>query len=664
MWMRAVYEVSGATGGPTYQTLLLNKYGTNAVRNAQWVKRLKVWGFNALGEYTTNSVLPNAVVKTTGNTELMPFIRGAQNVSLYACRETQGQMKNILRGINASTYNAGGHFPDVFDSGWEAWAETYIKESVGTSGYNAAVLATSPWMLGTTGDDVDWMRGLNGPRAQLYSGAKKTPHLGYISAVTPPTQTTAGGDCRTYSYSDTEVYTKTALKDFLISRYTTIEAMNTAWGSSYSTFESNGGYGVGDGFLDEDGQSAWMVGNDFQLLRGIDSDIRKDLDDFIFEIFDHYYGILNTWHREYAGDHLFISNAAMNCAGWPQAFRAIGQYVDIVQCHMRPDQDDTLIIDAYENSGKPIYLWTTFTASADSRWNSNWGVHFDFATQELRGARAASRIKLLTNLTASDGRKPVIGIDWWQHTDNPTEDQNFGLTTARDGGDNTYDGVEAVIASGTDQWGYTTGGESSNYGDFMSALTSAFDDQYDELTTSGYGFTIKVNPGSTTAIVRYGWYAMGNVSCTSVIKTDPGGSTVDTVVQATGKSRRFAVHSGLSASTAYTANLTCNGYTYDALSFTTKAARSGTFTYTYGSTPPPTLPTADTLALYCTDLDGGCSENCTVNTVNDEGCGSGCTLSSSGLGSGRTYECYHEWRDDHPGGNVLSTSPKFYWVTP
>ena len=33
--------------------------------------------------------------------------------------------------------------------------------------------------------------------------------------------------------------------------------------------------------------------------------------------------------------------------------------------------------------------------------------------------------------------------------------------------DNAYDGVEAGIAPGIDAWGYRTGGEEKNYGDFI-----------------------------------------------------------------------------------------------------------------------------------------------------------------------------------------------------
>ena len=44
------------------------------------------------------------------------------------------------------------------------------------------------------------------------------------------------------------------------------------------------------------------------------------------------------------------------------------------------------------------------------------------------------------------------------------EQKNWGLVSLMD---NAYDGVEAGMAQGIDAWGYRTGGEEKNYGDFI-----------------------------------------------------------------------------------------------------------------------------------------------------------------------------------------------------
>ena len=38
--------------------------------------------------------------------------------------------------------------------------------------------------------------------------------------------------------------------------------------------------------------------------------------------------------------------------------------------------------------------------------------------------------------------------------------------------DNPYDGKAAVRSAGTDQWGFHTGGEDQDYGDFLSTVRS------------------------------------------------------------------------------------------------------------------------------------------------------------------------------------------------
>ncbi len=54
--------------------------------------------------------------------------------------------------------------------------------------------------------------------------------------------------------------------------------------------------------------------------------------------------------------------------------------------------------------------------------------------------------------------------------DNSGEGINWGLVSRLD---NAYDGKEAIIAPGLDPWGFATGGEVANYGDFLSSATAA-----------------------------------------------------------------------------------------------------------------------------------------------------------------------------------------------
>jgi hypothetical protein len=62
----------------------------------------------------------------------------------------------------------------------------------------------------------------------------------------------------------------------------------------------------------------------------------------------------------------------------------------------------------------------------------------------------------------------VVGIKLWSYSDSWGEKANWGLVSLSD---NAYDGREAVRARGVDPWGYPTGGEERDYGDFVSAVS-------------------------------------------------------------------------------------------------------------------------------------------------------------------------------------------------
>ncbi|HEV2397301.1 MAG TPA: hypothetical protein VGS27_10210, partial [Candidatus Sulfotelmatobacter sp.] len=66
---------------------------------------------------------------------------------------------------------------------------------------------------------------------------------------------------------------------------------------------------------------------------------------------------------------------------------------------------------------------------------------------------------------------PVIGFDFWEWVDKIAEKNNYGLVTFD--GDNAYDGVEDIIAPGTDPWRYATGREKQNYGNFLGCVAKA-----------------------------------------------------------------------------------------------------------------------------------------------------------------------------------------------
>jgi hypothetical protein len=70
---------------------------------------------------------------------------------------------------------------------------------------------------------------------------------------------------------------------------------------------------------------------------------------------------------------------------------------------------------------------------------------------------------------ATNGDHPMLGIDFWSLTDSCRgESTNWGLISNRD---NAYDSKAAIDAPGTDKWGFTTGGQDRNYGNFLDEVT-------------------------------------------------------------------------------------------------------------------------------------------------------------------------------------------------
>ena len=485
-WLRAVYVVNWIDGGDTYRNKIGAKYAGSG-DGAFWIqaiRRLRSWGFNALGEYASTHALPISAYGGPPNSEKLPFI-WIFNASYYGLGSSTPH-KSLYKGIDTLTNPTVylGIFPDVFDPAFTTNVDSFVSDFGGSSAAGsvfggAANLNASPWLIGLTTDDGDYTTGFGpGPEGAASQG-KTHPHLGWVAAVTAPTQ--ASGDFtnlfgRVVTYSDTKVYTKYALRDFLQAKYGTIGAMNTAWGSTYTTFDSDGGWKVGNGFLDENGRHPW-IGTDHAFLSTANPQVKADLDAFLFRIAEKYFSVYATKIRQYLPNHLVFTPATMQAGVRREILQAAGQYVDAIQSSGVPGGPTyPLYRTICDVSGKPVFVWTTLTAQADSNLTNpdltGWGPNYNKATQALRGQAYADEIANLVQLQATNGDYCILGIDWWEWVDKVVggENMNFGLVSRLD---NAYDGKEAVVTPGTDPWGYPTGGEARDYGDFLSAVTGA-----------------------------------------------------------------------------------------------------------------------------------------------------------------------------------------------
>lgn len=474
-WLRSVYVFDTADGGGRYQNALNAKYG--GFDTSQEIIRLKSWGFNALDS-------PHHNAFPMYNAQQIPF--------LWTIQGTANGFWGMGYGwdIMPPTYRLGayGHFPDVFSPLWNSaidfvlsWQKKNLELAAAPDGY--------PWLIGFNTDDGDYITGFKGG-----------PHLGWVAACTAPSQTGPWTTPRgtQANPSDPKVYTKYALRDYLANKYSTVSALNAAWGSTYTTFDSSGGWPSGSGLLDESGQShAWLVngydGN--ATARANYPNVWADLDAFMRQMSAAYFAAYKAARDHYYPHHLLFTTESV--APWTPlpVLQGMAPYVDAVQSTTGPPLGAHYAghQQMYNTTGKPIFLWTTVTAQTDSNllpgYNPNgWGSTWNWPNQAQRGAAYAQEIANLLALTGDDGSNFILGINWWEWTDKTAtgENMNFGLVSNLD---NAYDGKEAIIARETDPRGHPTGGEKKNYGDFLTSVGQAHDLVYRVLTAEFIGPT-------------------------------------------------------------------------------------------------------------------------------------------------------------------------------
>ncbi len=297
-WLHSIWAVLPPSSGRGH-----TKYGGGVSPDfsSSWYpvmnRRVSKWGFNAWDSYTSRRGSPtgNSHIQI-GHTTALPIIMGeALRPSFYGLTNNRSHVSQPLKSIDTplvwSTASASRtdawRFQDVFDTNYKAYLLGMLNDT-SDNGYNhvfTSSAAKRAYVMGWSVDDTDWLAGfganqdfLTGDDGKLLtSGGRRHLHLGLGMLATAPTmgvlsrgpasgsgmlfadpRTTtitctgaeeAGGHSlpgyttgvmsQTTRPSDT-VCTKLALRNFLAAKYGTIAALNSAWGSSYTTFDSTG----------------------------------------------------------------------------------------------------------------------------------------------------------------------------------------------------------------------------------------------------------------------------------------------------------------------------------------------------------------------------------------------------------------------------------------
>lgn len=268
-FMHGVYVVATTDAG--YVTAITSKYGDSG---PEWSintnQRLENWGFNTLGIYAAILTLPIATdnrfpldaqglhsqpVKMPFIMVVRPALYSMENPAISVSSSTSQKLlpepvKNIMGGLSPfyTGFIPANGVADYFDAKFDTWlvqdlALSFTFKQVVNSPY-------FPYVIGVGADDGDEMYGFGaGDALPTQPPGHNNPNLSWIVATMSPVQTASAK--MQAIYSDTTVYSKKAWHDALVAKYGTIAALNSAWGSNYSTFDSAGtqvtGEAVGTG---------------------------------------------------------------------------------------------------------------------------------------------------------------------------------------------------------------------------------------------------------------------------------------------------------------------------------------------------------------------------------------------------------------------------------
>jgi hypothetical protein len=553
-----------------YANAVNQKYGSNVY--PQLTRRFQSLGFNAITEFANLHALPVSTVAGTGNTTPLPFLYFV-NPTYYNYFSSTPQKDLIEDQPPTFTGWRPGGFPDVWDTNWANQIAAVFGASNHDFPNGIATLNASPWNIGVTVDDSDYLEGFKDGS----TGPNPSPHDGWLTGVASP--------YRIFSkkwgvvFSDTTLHLKAQWQSYLQGKYGTISALNSAWGSSYTTFGStatavasesvgtgngskssfsltlahspvdlaslgvyvggvlqggdcpwpeptcnqgtagqgtiygissstiNGGnlvyasgavtitfstppaggtpisvsyrYGGwpkqssrGTGLLDEDGSSSWWPTD--STLPNINTPVAADLDNFLGQIAQQYFKTIHDLAKANNPNHLIMAGDALHQWTRTPILAQEGKYMDAAILGVTPPPNNSVATAAYNTLGIPIIPYTVALANADSpmsaaNCSTEWGA-FCVATQQARGQLYQTMgTGWFQNYVGADGYGFIVGMDLWQMVDNTSESMNFGLVTVKD---NLYDGIQDRVAACTDQWGYACGGESGNYGDFISYVKS------------------------------------------------------------------------------------------------------------------------------------------------------------------------------------------------
>jgi hypothetical protein len=267
--------------------------------------------------------------------------------------------------------------PDVFEPGFASALSELVAARLSSQ---AGAAAASGKAYALIPEEADFLFGLN---------KMSHDHLGYVVLSQNPYQPIDPDSKR--PYRDPILHAKLALRDFLKQRYGSIEKLNAAWGTEFSTWDTSSGnleagtnaYGTGTGFLDEDGHDivadhSCRIAFADQFTRPERPAIRDDLDRFVALFVDKYASAFAAAFAQHPHPPIFMPlyDAPMF------VYRHFAPYVDgfWVGAH-----DPGVLARIYDVTHKPMIVADYSSANPDSQ------AFFDATIRSVRFDAARNR---------------------------------------------------------------------------------------------------------------------------------------------------------------------------------------------------------------------------------------------------------------------------------
>jgi len=331
------------------------KYGADwrDAEGASSLFRLRSWGFNTMGNWSDEAL---------GRRNHFPYV-----VALGG----DGGATPVTSGGQW-----GGKVPDPFDPIFVAAVDANFSKA-------AAVVGNDPACIGYFYDnEIPWG-----------DGNTDDGHYGLAySALALPAHAPA----------------KVAFLGFLKNRYDTIEHLNVAWGTSFSSFDA----------LSQPYKTSLPLKTALQ---------RVDYSDFLSVYAEQYYRIVSAAVRKHDPHHMYLGSRLALFT--PEVVKACAKYVDVMSFNIYDWQPGRY--QYAEQMGKPL-LVGEFHFGALDRGMFSGGMRL-VKNQSDRAAHYSETVKAFLSEPA------FVGCHWFQYNDEPTtgrpgdgENFNIGFVSATD----------------------------------------------------------------------------------------------------------------------------------------------------------------------------------------------------------------------------------------